>query len=46
MGKNSVDYRVRQKSGSKKRYAYEFMSEGLNMLKSGKRRFMFMKNLV
>ena len=27
-----VDYRVRQKSGSKKRYAYEFMSEGLNML--------------
>lgn len=31
-----VDYRVRQKSGSKKRYAYEFMSEGLNMLKSGK----------
>ena len=31
-----VDYRVRQKSGPKKRYAYEFMSEGLNMLKSGK----------
>lgn len=31
-----VDYRARQKSGSKKRYAYEFMSEGLNMLKSGK----------